>query len=129
MKTSKTEQARKQAECFERALEKAHAAASAAQQGMKEDHLGCNCGFAWVTIPGTSPLARYCRAQVRAKEEEMGPRSARRHYGSAGAPGWRWWCPGDFNGQEVTIHRVGAEAFARVLAEIGYAATVSSRLD
>ena len=91
-----------------------------------------DCGFAWVTIPGTHPLATHCRAMLKS---EVGQSAQFRHeyarkYGDKGYPrGWQWWCPGEFRGWSVRVWRVGAAAFAAYLATHGVRADVGSRLD
>lgn len=105
---------------FAAILTEAHAAAAEAQEGMVENMHALDCGFAWVTIYGTDPLARYCR-----KQDEM-----RSIYGSKGYPrGWQFWCPGGARVQAVGIHEAGAKAFAMKLGEYGIRADWSSRLD
>lgn len=114
---------------FEALLAKAHAAATQAIQAKgPENPNAFDCGFAWVTINGQSPLAAYCRKKLKA----MGSNRTREHllYGDKGHPtGWAFWGPGEFRGQAVGHKEAGARAFRDVLAEAGYSATVSSRLD
>ncbi len=112
-------------------LTAAHAAASAAQEGMVENMNALDCGFAWVTVDGTDPLARFCRKE-RKRLMEIGGASTREahQYGDKGYPtGWRFWCPGGAPVQAVGIHEAGAKAFALKLAEYGIRADWSSRLD
>ena len=111
---------------FATILAEAHQAASDAQRNEVEQMNHFNCGFAWVTVDGRHPLVRWCRQQSSPKA--VGTEF--RMYGSKGYPkGWQWWCPGSFRGQDVDIHRKGAQAFADKLAEYGITATVDSRLD
>lgn len=95
-----------------------------------------NCGFAWVTIDGTEPLARHChKALVAGNKTGWTDRDTKMFYGSKGYPtGWQFWCPGDWpethrHRQDMDFHRAGAEAFAKSLATYGIRATVGSRLD
>ena len=113
-------------------LDRAHDAASAAilahfQAGKREKPF--NCGFAWVTIPGTSALAKWCRTQPEDSQ-----------FGAKGYPkGWTFFCPGRWPTsarmgfpvyqQDLDFHRAGAKAFAAVLRENGIEAIVDSRLD
>lgn len=115
---------------FEQILNEAHAAAKAAQVGMVEGR-GLDCGFAWVTIAGNSPLARYCRKQIKeAGGEHKLTFAQRRRFGDKGYPsGWQWWQPGGYAGQSIGIHEAGARAFRDKLAEYGYSADVGSRYD
>lgn len=115
-------------------LEAAHLAASLAVQAevaaRPEDLNALDCGFAWVVVDGTSPLARFCRARLKQETDRTARARASRTLGDKGYPtGWQFWKPGDFPGQSVRVHRVGAEAFAAKLAEFGISATVGSRLD
>lgn len=126
---------------FAKILNDAHNAASAAilakfKCGEREQPF--NCGFAWVTIDGTSPLARYCRAEVK---KAGGAQHASSTLGSKGYPrGWQFWKPGTWPTkaeagvdkmyeQDMDFHVAGARAFQEVLAQNGYSATVGSRLD
>jgi len=106
-------------------LKDAHEAATEAMKQWVLDHkeLPFNCGFAWVNIDGTTPLARWCRKNESGQD--------RGYYGSKGYPrGWQFWAPGEYNGQDMDCQRAGAQAFSRVLAHrLGLAATVGSRLD
>lgn len=107
-------------------LTEAHGAAIAATAGLVEDRNAFDCGFAWVTIDGTEPLARYCRKQAGPD----GDWSGRRFYGSKGYPkGWQWWTPGNAPVQSMPIHLVGARAFAAVLAKYDIRADVGCRYD
>ena len=116
----------------EELLTKAHEAASAAilahfQAGNREAPF--NRGFAWVTISGISPRARWCRTQQPA-----------RRWGAKGyLKGWTFFCPGEWPtgiemgfpvyAQDRDFHLAGAKAFARVLEEHGHKAVVACRLD
>lgn len=106
----------------------AHAAAeqAVAEASAKFDEMRGACGFAWVTISGTEPLARHCRKQLKAS----GDQRASRHFGDKGYPtGWQFWGPGNHNGQRIDIKEAGARAFRDVLAANGIRADVGSRLD
>lgn len=104
-------------------LTEAHAAAKRAVTGLVENRNALDCGFAWVTIPGTHPLARYCAKRLKADDNPS-------FYGSKGYPsGWQFWKPGGAPVQSVWIHEVGARAFRHALAQYGISAEVHSRLD
>lgn len=107
---------------FRSILEEAHAAARHAAKDMPD--IGA-CGFAWVTVGGNEPIARWCRKQPHGSSWDAG----RGFYGSKGYPkGWQWWGPG-YNGQSIDAKEVAACAFRDVLGNHGIVATVSSRLD
>lgn len=111
---------------YQRILEEAHAAARAAVENA-EDRWAC--GFAWVTVDGNSGLARWCRAAAKGSQFTPG-HLRRRFYGDKGYPkGHQWWCPGEFPGQSVDAHELGARAFREKLAEYGIRADFNSRLD
>lgn len=111
---------------FQAILDEAYAAAELSAKNTTIDEMRGACGFAWVTIDGVSPLARFCRKQIK---DAGGERHADRKYGSKGYPiGWQFWGPG-YNGQNVDIKEDAAKAFRDVLAKYGYNATVGSRLD
>lgn len=127
---------------FQKILDEAHAAAAAAQKGMVENPNAFDCGFAWVTIDGKDPLARFCRKQlkrIKHEENEKGyglqeayaaVRRAEQIYGDKGYPrGWQFWKPGGSQAQSIGIHEAGARAFRDKLAEHGIRADVGSRLD
>lgn len=131
---------------FKKILADAHAAARKAVEDeisvRPEDPRAFDCGFAWVTIGGTSALAGYCRKQIRTLTKAAAAsdhvttdtmrtiRALKPEYGDKGYPvGWQWWKPGGFSGQSIRIHEAGAKAFRDSLAEHGIAATVGSRLD
>ena len=116
-----------------------------------------NCGFAWVKIDGTLPLARYCRAVRKELDIERANLAARataaqdyaevsrinreynikmNRYGDKGEPGWQFWKPGswpkdapDNYQQDMDFHMTGARAFVQALAEAGIRADASCRLD
>lgn len=118
-------------------LDEAHKAAAKAQLGMTEHPL--NCGFAWIKIPGNSPMAHFCRKQMKQRQElhdkkQIGPRTlseAAGHFGSRDEifGGWRWSYVGLYTGQDMDIKAAGCRAFQDVLARYGIAATVETRLD
>lgn len=94
-----------------------------------EDMNAFDCGFAWVTIhPARGSFVSWCKAQIKALGGERN--YASRQYGDkAYGGGWQFWKPGEFNGQSIRIHEVGARAFRDELAKYGISATVGSRLD
>lgn len=111
---------------FEDILTQAFAAADeaiAAEIAIRpENPNALDCGFAWVTIYATQPLARYCISMVKTETS--------RRYGSEGQPReWQFWCPGKFSGQSIRILKVGAKAFRDALARHGIRASVGSRID
>ena len=109
---------------YDTLLARAHEAASAAQVGLSSHPF--NCGFAWVKIDGNSPLARHCRRQHKIFPETF---ASRRFYGSKSEPGWQWWGPGDYAGQDMDVKLAGARAFVDELAKAGIRADIGSRLD
>ncbi len=103
---------------FERILKEAREAAYYASKDQPDTGA---CGFAWVTIDGNHPLARYCRKQAA---------TGNRIYGSKGYPrGWQWWNPGNYRGQSVDAIERGAVAFRDKLGEYGIRVDCGSRLD
>lgn len=124
---------------FANILREAHEAATLAiaEYSLTHSEQPFNCGFAWVTISGTEPLARYCRNQIEAAK--YFPPSQRNAvefiHGSKGYPtGWQFWCPGDWpdthpHRQDMDFYRAGAQGFGKKLAEFGIRATTGSRLD
>jgi hypothetical protein len=108
---------------FETLLADAHHAAKAAAAHMPD--VGA-CGFAWVTVDGREPFARYCRTRARALE--LNGHSPHRFGGKGYPTGWRWWCPG-YNGQSIDAHEKAAAAFRDELAKHNIRATCGSRLD
>jgi hypothetical protein len=107
---------------FTEAKAAAVAAVAEMQKTYAEGYGGLDCGFAWVTIPGTEPLARYCR--------KMAAETGGRQYGSKGYPtGWQFWNPGEYGGQSIGFKEAGAKAFQMALAKYGISGTVGSRLD
>jgi len=118
---------------YEMILAEAHGAAitAVATASATYDEMRGACGFAWVTISGTEPLARFCRAQLKAYDKAgvTNPRM-RRQYGDKGYPkGWQFWNTGDHAGQRVDIKEAGAKAFRDTLAKYGIRADAGSRLD
>lgn len=126
-------------EDYEALLDRAHAAASAAlreryDRGFREQPF--NCGFAWVTIRGTTGLARHCRAALGARPQDLDRRAWAR-YGDRSSRGHQWWKPGEWPRiagvpsyqQDMDFHRAAAGAFAAVLREAGVEAWVETRLD
>lgn len=107
-------------------LDEAHAAArEAVYNEGPENTMALNCGFAWVTISGNEPLARWCRRAYIAHDPASRAFFGEKHWDK----GWMWWNPGKFEGQQVTHKEAGARAFRDVLARYGIVATVGSRLD
>lgn len=117
---------------YEIILNDAHYAAEQAVAKLgPEDLNALDCGFAWVTIPGNSPLARFCRKQVKTAEA-IGDKTYQtsHRYGSHGYPkGWQFWKPGNFPGQAIGHHIAGARAFNEVLARYNIVGTLGSRYD
>lgn len=71
------------------------------------------CGFAWVTIKGTTPFARWAKGAKKA---------------SKAYPTGYWFWVSEF-GQSVDRKEKYARAFAKVLNEHGIEAFANSRLD
>ncbi len=103
-------------------LGEAHAAATIAGTAWeREGNHWFPCGFAWVTTPGTSALVRWCRLNTGHNPV---------FYGSKGYPkGWQWWCPGQGASQSMEKAERCARAFAAVLEQHGFEATVNYRAD
>lgn len=117
---------------YEAILDEAHAAAAAAVAKLgPENPNALDCGFAWVTISGNHPLARFARKQVKTAEAAGDRRYVvRQRYGSAGITrGWEFWKPGNFPGQAIGHHLAGATAFNEVLARHNIVGTLGSRYD
>ncbi len=120
-------------------LKQAHEAATAAIRAKfdaGEEEQPFNCGFAWVVVPGTSALAKFCRSQDAQTIREEGL------YGSKAHPtGWQWWAPGKWPSsadvgrqvysQDMSFNYAGAKAFAEALntAIPGLNAAAKQRLD
>lgn len=87
-----------------------------------------DCGFAWVVVNnGLHPFVRWCRKMAK---HPMLTDTQRAMFGDRSYPrGWQFWKPGNFAGQSVRIHRVGALAFAAVLNAAGIPAVARERLD
>ena len=82
---------------FKAILIEAHGAAVAAAAHLPD--VGA-CGFAWVTVDGNEPIARWCRKQPKGSAWGTG----RGFYGDKGYPkGWQWWSPGYGGQQSVRI--------------------------
>lgn len=76
------------------------------------------CGFGWVTVIVSRTNSREAKAL-----EKMGFKKS-----------WQrrrmdMWKPGAYNGQSMTIHELGATAYARVLTKYGFKAYSNSRAD
>lgn len=107
---------------YETALNRAYAAADAAQAGLVEDMNALDCGYAWVTVSDRA-FAGWCRKKLNATGDL---RYGDKHWRS----GWNFWGPGNFKGQSIGIKEVGAKAFRDVIAqELGIYAEMGSRLD
>jgi len=103
-------------------LRNAHSAGHLACRDIKDKGA---CGFAWVTIPGNTAFARWCRKRLDANRTDYS-----RWYGRKGYPkGWTFWNPGHYAGQSIDAIEAGAVAFAEVLKGYGIDAKVGSRLD
>jgi hypothetical protein len=114
---------------YEMILAEAHGAAKMAvdQACAVYDEMKGGCGFAWVTISGTEPLARWCRKMAKATAHD---RRSAMAYGDKGYPtGWQFWNPGNHGGQRVDIKEAGAKAFRDTLGKYGIRADAGSRLD
>jgi len=75
------------------------------------------CGFGWVELtPARGPFVAYCKAN------KLGSKIGYK-------PGFQFWNPGCYNGQNIDIKEAGADAFAAVLNLHGLNARSCSRLD
>lgn len=113
---------------YDNLLKRAHAAAKLAADAeeLANGHNWFPCGFAWVTISGTSPLARHCSKKL----DNSNPSTTSVTYGDKGYPkGWQFWCPGHRSTQRQETYKAGATAFAKVLTNAGIEATTSSGAD
>ena len=113
---------------FAAILVEAHNAArnAVAIAATQYDEMAGGCGFAWVNISGTEPLARYCRMRIKQTPD----RRAQLPFGDKGYPsGWQFWNPGNHGGQRVDIKEAGAKAFRDALGKHGISAVSGSRLD
>jgi hypothetical protein len=114
---------------FQKALDDAHTAASAAQSSMVEDVNAFNCGFAWVTVHDRS-FNMWCHRQA-SELVKSGDKSGRHRYGGYGHPsGRQFWCPGNSTAHSVDIMVAGAKAFSESLSHsLQIRCEWSSRLD
>lgn len=113
---------------FKAAQEAARKAVQAEVAREPENPYAFDCGFAWVIVkPATGPFVNWCKRQIEAVGEHS--REALQYGSKAYEGGWQFWQPGEFSGQSVRIHKVGADAFAKVLTDHGLKAHVGSRLD
>lgn len=84
------------------------------------------CGRAWISIKGTTPLAKFCNKM----EAEQGRGAPHGFYGMKGYPkGWEFYCPGTYRGQSMDVFEAGAKAFAEVLRENNIECVFHSRAD
>ena len=89
----------------------------------QSDHLAehgedAYCGFGWVEVYVERTNSREAKALTK-----MGfDKSYRRKR-------MDMWKPGAYNGQSMTIHEVGARAYAEVLKKYGFRAYMGSRAD
>lgn len=102
------------------ACQAAQLEARAACSAYFEKHKYCDhgaCGFAWVYVAadGRSKLSKSLKAFGFAAHWQPG--------------GVYWWSPGDYRGQGVDGHYVGACAAAAILRSHGIDAHPESRLD
>ena len=97
----------------------AEQAANLAQQEFLSEHGEmAYCGFAWVEVYVSRTNSREAKALAK-----MGfDKSYRRKR-------MDMWKPGAYNGQSMTIHEVGARAYAEVLTKYGFKAYMGSRAD
>ncbi len=108
---------------YAKILAEAHEAAKQAGADLPDNGA---CGFAWVTVPGNSALARWCRLNQPADAPYA---TGRGYYGDKGYPGgYQWWSPG-YGGQSIDARERCACAFRDVLGAYGIRADVHSRLD
>lgn len=76
------------------------------------------CGFAWVELDGIEMSSR--------EGKEFAKCGFKRNY--AGGP-VSLWNPSKWNGQNVNVKYIGAEAYAKVFRDAGYTMSADSRLD
>ena len=100
------------------AKEAKQAADRAQQDAIAQGHEDGYCGFGWVEVQVSRTNSREAKAL-----EKMGFKKS-----------WRprrmdLWKPGCYNGQSMTIHEIGAQAYAEVLQNYGFKAYMHSRAD
>lgn len=104
---------------FEEAVAAGQAAAQKYNESLGDENArGFDCGFAWVTVrPARGPFVKWCKENS--------------HGSSAYGGSWQFWYSvfSDRTTQSVSVHEVGATAFAAVLIKHGIVAAVGSRLD
>lgn len=93
--------------------------ARAATQKYLDEHPGewYPCGFAWVNIkPARGPLVKMLKAlQIGSTDSYNG--------------GYTVWNPSDNPTQSMEAKAAGARAFAKVLVDAGFNATIGTRID
>lgn len=108
------------AELWERAKISAQSAAVVANNRLPpESQRGFDCGFAWVTLPGNTPFARWLKRQGIASKSY--PRGLQIWYSKLH----------NLPTQSVSVHRAAAEAACDVLSHGLQTSTIGtgSRLD
>ncbi len=103
-------------ELLESAFQHAEAATDAYLKQHPDDWFPC--GFAWVRLPGRSPL-------VRLLKERFGDRAGHKGY----PKGWEVWNPSGHPTQCMEAKLAGARAFAYVLRNHGFECYADSRMD
>ena len=89
----------------------------------QSDHLAKHgedayCGFGWVEVYVDRTNSREAKALSKMGFEKSYRRKR-----------MDMWKPGAYNGQSMTIHEVGARAYAEVLCKYGFKAYMGSRAD
>ena len=103
----------------EQIAKEAKLAADKAQSDYLAEHGdSAYCGFAWVDVKVTRTNSKEAKAL-----EKMGfKKSWERGY-------MQNWKPGAYGGQSMDVHEAGAQAYADVLRQYGFKASMGSRAD
>ena len=106
-------------EGIEQVRQEAEAAATKAQQdAIAKGHEDGYCGFGWVEVQVSRTNSREAKAlEKMGFDKSYKPRRM------------QIWKPGSYNGQSMTIHEIGADAYAEVLQKYGFKAYMHSRAD
>jgi len=106
-------------ENIEQIRKEAQAAADKAQSdGLAQGREDAYCGFGWVEVQVPRTNSKEAKAL-----EKMGFKKSYR------PRRMDMWKPGHYNGQSMTIHELGADAYAEVLRNYGFKAYGHSRAD
>ena len=106
-------------ENIEQIRKEAQMAADKAQSDWLAEHGDTPyCGFAWVDVKVTRTNSK----EAKALEKIGFKKSWERGY-------MQNWKPGSYGGQSMDVHEAGAQAYADVLRQYGFKATMGSRAD